>query len=801
MKRLLLILVALLALASLPASAQYQRAFGWCEQGGVKIKTNGQQSSVPVQASYPACTVTVYNGSTTNLATIFSDANHTQPLANPFASASNGLWGFYAANGTYDVQYSGTGITTPFSIAGYQLGSSGGGGGGGGTVGPGTVNNLAKFSTTTNVGNATCTDDGITPMACGLGVSLIQNALFTVKTNNPTTGTTCNQLVARDSSGRAILAQPTDGNNVIGIAGYNCGTTGSVSIAYTGQFTCKTANQTAIGDWATKNPTSGECLDAGATQPSGVETIGRFITVNGGAHTNAGVDMGQPDVTNTSSGGGTGIVGPCATASAVTYYPTASSTTGCDASLTTDGAGNATATSVTTTGTGAGYFASQQGAAPTLSLANTAYLYSGTSVATSFGTALPSTPGTAGQALTITSVPDATHIVTGWTTAGGGGGATSVGLAVNGTSPSGIFSVTGSPVTTSGALNLVTTGTSGGIPYFSSGTTVASSGALTANLPVIGGGAGVSPTVGSRTGNTTQFATWTGATTASRCVQTDASGNLVISTASCSALGSFTSLTGGTNTSAAMVVGTGASLATTGSGTIVATSLSTTLPIAGGGTGATTQPNAAIAIFPTATRAGDVVYWDGAIWNHLAGNNSGTNILQENSSGVPSWAAATSACPTCVTSAASLTSTALMTGAGSQASQTPSATSTLDASGNMSLAGKHTSVTYATATNCAATGTSANPSVVSCSAAASGAFACATNASTGTCQVNTTAVNTASRIFIQPTAAANGLTCNAVSDTGLTGPRLLSQSNGASFTITLGTFATTALCFNYWIVN
>lgn len=47
----------------------------------------------------------------------------------------------------------------------------------------------------------------------------------------------------------------------------------------------------------------------------------------------------------------------------------------------------------------------------------------------------------------------------------------------------------------------------------------------------------------------------------------------------------------------------------------------------------------------------------------------------------------TIACATCVTSAASLTSTAFMTGAGSQASQTPSATSTLDSSGNASFAG------------------------------------------------------------------------------------------------------------------
>ena len=58
-----------------------------------------------------------------------------------------------------------------------------------------------------------------------------------------------------------------------------------------------------------------------------------------------------------------------------------------------------------------------------------------------------------------------------------------------------------------------------------------------------------------------------------------------------------------------------------------------------GGTGASTAANALINLFPTATRAGDIIYWDGSIWNHLAGNNSGTQCSQENSSGVPSWGA------------------------------------------------------------------------------------------------------------------------------------------------------------------
>lgn len=56
--------------------------------------------------------------------------------------------------------------------------------------------------------------------------------------------------------------------------------------------------------------------------------------------------------------------------------------------------------------------------------------------------------------------------------------------------------------------------------------------ALTANLPVIGAG-GQASAVGTRTGNTTQFASWTGATTATRCVDTDASGNLQVTAADC----------------------------------------------------------------------------------------------------------------------------------------------------------------------------------------------------------------------------------------------------------------------------
>lgn len=94
----------------------------------------------------------------------------------------------------------------------------------------------------------------------------------------------------------------------------------------------------------------------------------------------------------------------------------------------------------------------------------------------------------------------------------------------------------------------LTSGTSGGVPYFNSGSTMASSAALTANLPVIGGGAGAAPAVGTRSGNTTQYVTTTGAQTSGDCVKIDANGNHVANGSACgSGGGSGTINSGVTN--------------------------------------------------------------------------------------------------------------------------------------------------------------------------------------------------------------------------------------------------------------
>lgn len=70
-------------------------------------------------------------------------------------------------------------------------------------------------------------------------------------------------------------------------------------------------------------------------------------------------------------------------------------------------------------------------------------------------------------------------------------------------------------------------GTSGGVPYYNTSTTVQSSAALTANLPVFGGGAGSSPFSGTRLGTTTKAQMANASTTpvTNDCVSYDANGN------------------------------------------------------------------------------------------------------------------------------------------------------------------------------------------------------------------------------------------------------------------------------------
>jgi len=126
-------------MAGIPLSAQTDAINGVCFSGGRSATTQGLTSSNKLDGIIPSCSVSVFITGTTTRATIYSDALNT-PLANPFiadnlTAAAPGKWLFFATTGQgYDVVMSG-GIsplvyTAPVTLTDLKVGGSGGGGGG-----------------------------------------------------------------------------------------------------------------------------------------------------------------------------------------------------------------------------------------------------------------------------------------------------------------------------------------------------------------------------------------------------------------------------------------------------------------------------------------------------------------------------------------------------------------------------------------------------------------------------------------------------------------------------------------------
>lgn len=214
-------------------------------------------------------------------------------------------------------------------------------------------------------------------------------------------------------------------------------------------------------------------------------------------------------------------------------------------------------------------------------------------------------------------------------------------------------------------------GTSGGIPYFSSSSTWASSGALTASALLLGGGAGAAPTAMGSLGTTSTVLHGNAAgapTFGAVSLTADVSG--ILPAANGGNGNGFFAVSGpatATKTftfpnASATVLTSNAAVTVAQGGTGVAT---ITGPIKGNGTSA----------FSAAAAADIYGLWSGTC-------SSTTFLRGDGSCQTPSGTGTVT-----VVSSGSLTSTALVTGGGTTTLQTPSATATLDTSGNISTPG------------------------------------------------------------------------------------------------------------------
>jgi hypothetical protein len=253
---------------------------------------------------------------------------------------------------------------------------------------------------------------------------------------------------------------------------------------------------------------------------SAAGTLGQVLT-SAGAGTPTWSTASTGTVTTVSVVSANGLAGTVATATTTPAITLSTTVTGLlkgngtAISAATSGTDYAPATSGTSIlyGDGAGGFSN-------VTIGTGVAFTAGTLSATGSGGTVTSVTGTApvvssGGATPAISMPAATTSVNGYLTSTdwntfngkGSGSVTSVAQSFTG----GLISVAGSPITTSGTLALTVAGTSGGVPYFSSGTTWATSAALAASALVVGGGAGAAPaTITTGTGVVTALGVNTG---------------------------------------------------------------------------------------------------------------------------------------------------------------------------------------------------------------------------------------------------------------------------------------------------
>lgn len=126
--------------------------------------------------------------------------------------------------------------------------------------------------------------------------------------NDSTTGTALNFLAVYNgaTAACAIKAGTSNTDGVIGIVSNGSGTSGNAVITYRGYVPCSFDGSTVAGDFVVASITNpGDCHDAGATRPTGVQVLGRVESTNTGIGTYAiRASLDAP------AGGGSGLGDP-----------------------------------------------------------------------------------------------------------------------------------------------------------------------------------------------------------------------------------------------------------------------------------------------------------------------------------------------------------------------------------------------------------------------------------------------------------------------------------------------------------
>lgn len=201
---------------------------------------------------------------------------------------------------------------------------------------------------------------------------------------------------------------------------------------------------------------------------------------------------------------------------------------------------------------------------------------------------------------------------------------------------SGTFYVTGgTDVSVADGGTGLSSGTSGGIPYFSSGTTMASSATLTANAIVLGGGAGAAPTTLGSLGTTSTVLHGNAAgapTFGAVSLTADVSGDLPFANLTQIAGLSVLGVTGASTADVAAITGTADQvLRVNGAGNALGFGT-----IATGGIADNAVTGAKIALGFDAQ--GDIMYYNGTDYVRLAPGTSGQYLQTQGAGANPQWA-------------------------------------------------------------------------------------------------------------------------------------------------------------------